>query len=674
MRVGLVGCVKSKVNHAAPAKDLYTSTLFVGRRRYVEQTCDRWFVLSALHRLVDPEDMLEPYNVTLDDQDEATRAAWTAEVIRAIEDRLGDLRGVTFEVHAGASYRDHGLVDGLRAAGASVEVPAAGRNLGEQLAFYSGGSAGVSGRTGYSAIAELLGRHASPVTVSFGDLEAALGRPLPPSARRHRPWWGNTDRSPQGRAWLESGWRATRVDMEGGHVTFTAGGRRAAAPRQGETEQGEGEPTPTIRLGTAAKLEPFSYRWPDATETFGGGWQVEATVGGTLHTGRLGLGHRLVFGADRSHGVFFLDGSPVVEGAATDDYESARTLVSMVKVGRRDVVDESDLPAGYENLDIVRHRDVVHGRGARRGFAVRLREDDAEGWVRHALLRLRHKDEVAKAGTQSRATEAAGPGTTQDDEPVRRPHDPAAVVAALLDHGVRLATKDASAPPAFTGDPEADRFVAEDPFAFLVAVISDQGIKAERAWRLPFELKRRLGFFDPERIAAAGDELRRAFAARPALHRLVNTVPTWVQLAAKRVLDEYDGDAGAIWGDKPTAAELQRRLQGFVGISQKKAAMATEILERDLGVTVRDLSGSDVAYDVHLRRVFLRSGIAERDDLSHMVEAARKARAERPGSLDFPVWDIGRRWCRPTEPRCDACVIGHVCPRLVTAAHLVRGM
>ena len=61
MRIGLVGCVKTKRTTGAPARDLYTSTLFAGRRRYVEQSSDRWFVLSALHGLVRDDEWLEPY-------------------------------------------------------------------------------------------------------------------------------------------------------------------------------------------------------------------------------------------------------------------------------------------------------------------------------------------------------------------------------------------------------------------------------------------------------------------------------------------------------------------------------------------------------------------------------------------------------------------------------------
>ena len=81
---------------------------------------------------------------------------------------------------------------------------------------------------------------------------------------------------------------------------------------------------------------------------------------------------------------------------------------------------------------------------------------------------------------------------------------------------------------------------------------------------------------------------------------------------------------GGIWNDRPSAAELRRRFDAFPGIGQKKAAMAVEILERDLHVPLSDLAGSDIAYDVHVRRVFLRAGLAQRDDVTEMVAIARK--------------------------------------------------
>jgi hypothetical protein len=57
--------------------------------------------------------------------------------------------------------------------------------------------------------------------------------------------------------------------------------------------------------------------------------------------------------------------------------------------------------------------------------------------------------------------------------------------------------------------------------------------------------------------------------------------------------------------------------------------------ERDLGVPVRVLDGSDIAYDVHVRRVFLRGGLAKYDDLTHMVAVARQATPNALGVIDF---------------------------------------
>lgn len=205
-------------------------------------------------------------------------------------------------------------------------------------------------------------------------------------------------------------------------------------------------------------------------------------------------------------------------------------------------------------------------------------------------------------------------------------------------------------------------------------MICDQGIKAERAWALPWELHNRLGHFDPNRLASETETIRTAFHQRPMLHRLVNVMPIWISAAAQRVNSHFDGDAAKIWSNSPRAADLRTTLCTFKGISQKKAAMAVEILERDLKVPILELDGSDIAYDVHVRRVFLRTGLAATDDVGEMVESARSLSPERPGRLDFPAWDIGRRWCRPGAPLCDPCALCGVCPKLVDRANDVRGM
>ncbi len=61
-RVALVGCGKEKLATEAPARDLYTGSLFAMASRYAEAHCDAWFVLSAEHGLVAPETVIEPYD------------------------------------------------------------------------------------------------------------------------------------------------------------------------------------------------------------------------------------------------------------------------------------------------------------------------------------------------------------------------------------------------------------------------------------------------------------------------------------------------------------------------------------------------------------------------------------------------------------------------------------
>jgi len=136
MRIGLIGCVKSKLPYASKAADLYTSPLFRGRRRFVEESCERWFILSAEHGLVEPNWVLAPYNKTLTHASVSARRAWAQGVLSDLETKLGTLSDLTFELHAGAAYLNHGLVSGLLDRGGHVDNPTAGLPLGTQLAFY----------------------------------------------------------------------------------------------------------------------------------------------------------------------------------------------------------------------------------------------------------------------------------------------------------------------------------------------------------------------------------------------------------------------------------------------------------------------------------------------------------------------------------------------------------
>jgi hypothetical protein len=131
----LLGCVKLKASTPQKAKDLYVSDLFGKRRRYAEQRGLAWFVLSAEHGLLHPDDWVAPYDVELRKQPASYRRAWGAWVIERLRRELGELTGARLELHAGDAYAD-ALVEPATAAGATLIRPVQGLRQGEQLAWY----------------------------------------------------------------------------------------------------------------------------------------------------------------------------------------------------------------------------------------------------------------------------------------------------------------------------------------------------------------------------------------------------------------------------------------------------------------------------------------------------------------------------------------------------------
>lgn len=135
-RIGLIGCVKSKRNVPTRASELYTSALFVGRKRWVSASCSHWFILSAKHGLVAPNQILEPYDETLTTKGQSARRLWSSQVLAQLREVLGEVGQYDYEIHAGAAYVAYGLRTGLISSGANVSLPSEGLTLGQQLAFY----------------------------------------------------------------------------------------------------------------------------------------------------------------------------------------------------------------------------------------------------------------------------------------------------------------------------------------------------------------------------------------------------------------------------------------------------------------------------------------------------------------------------------------------------------
>jgi hypothetical protein len=79
--------------------------------------------------------------------------------------------------------------------------------------------------------AYLENRPATEVPMSFSEIEAVIGRPLPPRAVNHPAWWSNnTSNNTMTRVWLEAGFRTERVDISGRRLIFRRVGRPARPP------------------------------------------------------------------------------------------------------------------------------------------------------------------------------------------------------------------------------------------------------------------------------------------------------------------------------------------------------------------------------------------------------------------------------------------------------------
>lgn len=137
-----------------------------------------------------------------------------------------------------------------------------------------------------------------------------------------------------------------------------------------------------------------------------------------------------------------------------------------------------------------------------------------------------------------------------------------------------------------TGDSAADELLSTDAFALLVGMLLDQQVAMETAFAGPLKISQRVGSIDPEAVASYDpDRFVEVFKQPPAVHRYPGSMAGRVQALAKAVVDDWGGDAAAIWtqGD-PDGPEVLRRLKALPGFGDQKARIFLALLGKQLGV------------------------------------------------------------------------------------------
>ena len=163
--IGLVACAATKATSAQPARLLYRSPLFRAASSYAAAVYDYWFVLSARHYLVHPDEELEPYDATLnrmtrDDREHwgryvegnlrlghgartEGRRTWPVTTPRlqaaawALAAPEGTVRRAGLWFHAGAAYTAPIIAAIASESLFEVHTPLAGLGIGQQLAWYT---------------------------------------------------------------------------------------------------------------------------------------------------------------------------------------------------------------------------------------------------------------------------------------------------------------------------------------------------------------------------------------------------------------------------------------------------------------------------------------------------------------------------------------------------------
>ena len=131
-------------------------------------------------------------------------------------------------------------------------------------------------------------------------------------------------------------------------------------------------------MHSVSSIGPFSWRWPDGVEHFHHGWNAEVRISRHRLAIRHGLSRRQLFGRSRVCSATWVSGRPTVEGVEADDYEMSQALLNRIKVEKQNVRPGESVPAGYEELNIVSHREEIDAPYSPYYLAVKIAQDDIE--------------------------------------------------------------------------------------------------------------------------------------------------------------------------------------------------------------------------------------------------------------------------------------------------------
>jgi len=216
----------------------------------------------------------------------------------------------------------------------------------------------------------------------------------------------------------------------------------------------------------------------------------------------------------------------------------------------------------------------------------------------------------------------------------------------------------------FAADPNADRLVKDDFFAFLMAASLDRRGKAVHIWNVPWKLLQKWGHLDPKII-------RTMDAAELALDPIIKSAPSTTSRTdlAKTVISvaAVVEDVGAGDPHRLLAGSVQEiiiRLKRIYGVGDGIARMI--VIQRLLffGLNVAPYDGLLPKLDELVRRVFERTGLVTSAVDDQVARALNGYSSVEIAMVDQVAWAVGQTHCFPQAPACSSCILTNACRRV----------
>ncbi|MFL6065359.1 MAG: HhH-GPD-type base excision DNA repair protein [Friedmanniella sp.] len=189
-----------------------------------------------------------------------------------------------------------------------------------------------------------------------------------------------------------------------------------------------------------------------------------------------------------------------------------------------------------------------------------------------------------------------------------------------------------------TGDPVADGLLSSDDNALLIGMVLDQQVPMEKAFSGPAVIAERMGGrLDVAAIAAMSEEEFVALCSeRPAIHRFPGAMAKRVRQVCQVLVADFGGDAGNLWRNAGTGAEVKKALQALPGFGPEKAAIFTAVLAKQRGVQPPGWQEAAGGYGEagsfrSVADVVDEESLAKVRDSKRAAKAARKAASAEAG-------------------------------------------